>query len=191
MTKRKTTECFKEEIYEINRNIEMLGKYKNNSTPIAFRCKICDHSWSPRPCNLLKGSGCPKCGRVLSSDKQRKTTEVFIKELKQANPNIELIGEYKGALEKATFKCKICDYEWSMSSPCKLVTRNKTGCPKCAGQERKTLEVFIEEMKEVHNDKITVLKFVSTQVPARLKCNICDRDWESLPSNCLYGSKGC
>lgn len=191
MSRRKTTDIFKREVYEINKNIEILGEYRNNKTPIPFKCKVCNHEWSPLPTNLLKGCGCPKCGNATSGAKQRKTTNQFIKELADANPTIELIGEYRGALVEATFKCKECEYQWTTSSPCKLVTKEKTGCPRCAGQERKTYDMFVSEMRAVHGDSIEVVSYTSTQVPARLKCTKCDREWDSLASNCLYSGKGC
>lgn len=58
---KKTTEEFKQEIKEINDNIEILGKYTNDRTKIKVRCKIDGYEWEAIPNNLLGGQGCPKC----------------------------------------------------------------------------------------------------------------------------------
>ena len=57
----KTTEEFKQEIKEINDNIEILGKYTNDRTKIKVRCKLDGYEWEATPNNLLSGQGCPKC----------------------------------------------------------------------------------------------------------------------------------
>lgn len=193
MSKRKTTEEFLEQMKGVNNNIIIEGNYVNNNTPIKCICKVCGHQWNGYPTNLLRGIGCYKCGRVTSANKQKKSTSQFIKELAECNPTIKLIGDYNGALKEATFICQTCDYKWTTNSPTKLVANpnGRTGCPKCAGQERKTKESFIKEMQLKHGDKITVLEYKNTQVPAKLRCNKCGREWLSLASNCLYQSKGC
>ena len=56
-----TTEEFKEKLYQISPDIEVLGSYIDSGTKIKCRCKICEHTWEATPNNLLKGSGCPKC----------------------------------------------------------------------------------------------------------------------------------
>ena len=57
----KTTEEFKQEIEEINDNIEILGEYKSNKTKIKCKCKIDGHEWEATPNSLLNNHGCPKC----------------------------------------------------------------------------------------------------------------------------------
>lgn len=58
---RKTHGDFLAELSAVNPNVEVIGSYVKNSTPIECRCKICGHVWHPRPIKLLGGSGCPKC----------------------------------------------------------------------------------------------------------------------------------
>lgn len=56
-----TTESFINRINEINCNIEVIGEYINNHTPIKCRCLIDNTIWSPFPSNLLSEEGCPTC----------------------------------------------------------------------------------------------------------------------------------
>ena len=57
----------------IERNIEIIGDYKNNSTKVKVRCKRCFYEWEVRPYSLLAGRGCPRCGRQSQASKRRKT----------------------------------------------------------------------------------------------------------------------
>lgn len=56
----KTTEEFKQEISQINPDIEIIGEYVNSYTMISCRCKICNETWSAKPTNL-RYTGCPHC----------------------------------------------------------------------------------------------------------------------------------
>jgi hypothetical protein len=58
---KKSTSDFVEELKNVNKNIEVLGEYKGNKTPIECKCKICGSTWSAKPNNLLNGTGCPIC----------------------------------------------------------------------------------------------------------------------------------
>ena len=67
---KKTTEEFKQEIKEVNENIEVLGEYVNNKTKIKCKCKIDGYEFEMRPNNLLSGQGCPKCyGNIKKQQK--------------------------------------------------------------------------------------------------------------------------
>ncbi len=48
------------------KRITVLTQYVNSSTPLACRCDVCLHEWTPRLANLIhQNQGCPKCaGRV-------------------------------------------------------------------------------------------------------------------------------
>ena len=83
MSKKKTHEEYVAELAIKNPNIEVLERYINATTPILHRCKIDGHEWKPVPNNILRGSGCPKCAKIL-----KKTTSYYIEELAIVNPNI-------------------------------------------------------------------------------------------------------
>lgn len=65
----KTTEQFKKELSEKNRNISVLGEYINNKTKISVECLVCGNKRDVVPASLLNGHGCPQCG------KRRKKTD--------------------------------------------------------------------------------------------------------------------
>lgn len=107
-------------------NLEYVGRFiKNQETHVKF---ICNHHISKGVQEIswyhLKTAaiGCPYCtGRY-------KSTEDFISEMESINPDIEIIGEYKGSEEPITVKCRICGHIWS---PIGRSLKNKEGCPAC------------------------------------------------------------
>lgn len=130
------TNIFKEQMLEINPNIEILGEYVNSDTPIRVRCKECNYFWNSRPYHLKNNKGCPKCAIKKLSLKNSKNLEDFKKELKIINPNIEIIGEYKNEKTKIKYKCLKCG-KLSEATPDNLLRGR--GCPYCAtskGEEK-------------------------------------------------------
>lgn len=76
--KRKTQDGFLEELSAVNNQVEILGSYSKNSTPIKTRCKRCGHIWHPKPVKLLAGQGCPKCaGKMKRTVRCIETGEIF------------------------------------------------------------------------------------------------------------------
>lgn len=123
---KKSSEKFKKEMEKKKPNIIMLTEYINADTKIFCKCKIDGYEWSAKPNDLLNSKiGCPKCSGKIKN----KTTEYFKQELTEINPNIEVLGEYKGNKEPIHCKCKICEYKWR-PRPNDLLSKN-VGCPKC------------------------------------------------------------
>lgn len=98
---------------------------KNQETWVQFKCKthldkgIQDIGWYHlKTCAV----GCAYCtGRY-------KTTEDFKYEMKNINPDIEIIGQYNGSESPVECKCKICGHIWS---PIGRSLKNGQGCPSC------------------------------------------------------------
>lgn len=62
---RKTTKQFKNEVFNLFKNeYIVLGKYKNNKTPLLMKHNIkkCNHEFMVSPDAFLRGSHCNKCG---------------------------------------------------------------------------------------------------------------------------------
>ena len=73
---------------EQNCSFELVGEYIDSTTKVECVCNICGHHWSPLPSNILKGQGCPKCGRKSCSEKLSLSKEDILESL----PNdIELL----------------------------------------------------------------------------------------------------
>lgn len=48
-------------------DIEVVGEYVNNTTPILFRCRRCGHEWMARPMDVKASRGCPECNKAGTS----------------------------------------------------------------------------------------------------------------------------
>lgn len=130
--------------------------------------------------------GCPYCsGRY-------KTNKEIYKEMN--NENIELLTEYKGSEKPITCRCKICGYIWTTIP--KVLTTNKSGCPKCGREkatkaETKTREQFILEMSKIDNSIEIIGDYVNTHTKIKCRCKRCGRIWFAYPANLLNKSAGC
>lgn len=122
---------------------------------------------------------------------KKKTHEEYVGELKIKNPNIEVIEKYVNTHTKILHRClkDICKHEW-YASPHDIL--NGTGCPKCAGNVKKTHEEFIEEMFDI-NPFIEILSTYinsTTKVECRCLADGCEHIWKTKPSHLLDGH-GC
>ena len=124
----KTHSRYVEEVSMVNPNIEVVEEYVDATTPIKHYCIKHDIYWNALPDNILHGHGCVECGKEKIGDKNRKTYEQYIEELKTLNSNIIVIGVYINALTPILHKCLIDGYEW-YASPANILFG--TGCPKC------------------------------------------------------------
>ena len=122
---------------------------------------------------------------------KKKTHEEYVAEVAIKNSNVEVIGKYDGNRKKILHKClnEKCNYEW-YANPHDILSG--TGCPKCAGNIKKTHEEFIEEMFYV-NPYIKILGTyinASTKVKCRCLVDDCNHIWEVKPTHLLNGH-GC
>ena len=118
---------------------------------------------------------------------KRKTTEQFIKEMKEINSNIEIIGEYTGNKNKIQVRCLIDDYMW-FAAPSNLL--NGRGCPKCGKVYKRTHDEFILEIQTLHPNIIVTSNYSGLKEKVDLRCMIDGYIWSATPSNLLQG-KGC
>jgi very-short-patch-repair endonuclease len=168
--KRKHThEQFIKDLKKVTTQINVLGRYIDNSTKIPVECKVCAHKWPATPNGLKRGrTGCPVCGIKRRAEKKTHTHEQFIKDLLQINSNIKVIGRYIKAQTKIEVSCKICDHHWR-PKPCGL--KNGLGCPRCAkmrqGIGKNELEHFTPYLHEILPDNYTT----TPQYPVYNKVN--------------------
>ena len=146
--KRKTHDEFVRQMHDVNPNIEILTPYINARSKVGCRCLICRNEWTAKPSNLESGFGCPLCGVASVKSKQLKSIDVFIQQLNDVNPDINLLGEYTGNRENVHVGCKLCRREWN-AMPLNLLKKDgkATGCPYC---KRSHGEKYIESWLVKH-----------------------------------------
>ena len=88
--KRKTTEEFRKEIFELtNGEFSLIGEYgKKNTDPVLIQHNRCrsPHTFMQSPASFLRGLTCPKCNESIGERRIRQYLE---------NKNIEFIQQYK------------------------------------------------------------------------------------------------
>lgn len=122
---------FKQDINKIT-DIKLYGKYLNDTDKTEFICTK-GHIFFASPNKIKQGRGCPFC----KGDKLRKhfikSTQQFKKELETKQPTIDLIGEYNGALNNITYRCRICGNISKSKSD--KVLRGESGCHFCTSSK--------------------------------------------------------
>lgn len=122
---RLSKEEFKNRVRENNPNFEILGEYQNQETKIKVKCLRCNTELLVSPQGLMKGKDvCKSCYRksLLISNEEYKIR------LKENNPYVAYVEEYKGMDERIDVKCLICGNVWKCT-PARVL--NGTGCPLC------------------------------------------------------------
>lgn len=139
--RRKTHGQFVAELAEVNPDIEVVGHYKNSASPVDVRCMICGHEWSPIARSIVNaGQGCPVCNRKRAAEKNRKSPQSFVERMREVNPNIKIIGEYRGNKDKIAVSCFVCGHNWE-AAPSNLL--QGYGCPRCAKTGTSFMEQFL------------------------------------------------
>ena len=148
------------------------------------RCD-CGNECDVRAIALTQGEK-THCGCVPRGN--RKTTDVFIKELQAINPNIEVLDTYSNARTPIKVKCTVCGHEWK-PLPNGLLHRN--GCPYCSRVSRRKSDTeFKAQVKEI-NPNIKILgTYIGVLTPIHASCSTCGYVWEAVPNHLLRGC-GC
>ena len=179
---KKTQDEYVQSVFEINQNIDVIGKYVNNKTSILHKCKVDGYEWYAKPYNILNGRGCPRC-----SKKEKYTQEEYIKKVSEININIEVVGTYINAVTPILHKCKIDGFEWYAAPNSVLSGR---GCPKCGGSMKKTHEEYVSLVSFINSDIEVIGTYINDKTKILHKCKIDGFEWFAAPNNILHGH-GC
>jgi predicted nucleic-acid-binding Zn-ribbon protein len=150
---RKTNESFIEEVKKIYGNKYIYNKidYINSDTKVTLICPI-HGDFMISPNHLLNGQGCPKCRYDRLSEKNKMTTEEFIRKSKEVHGNKYDYPKtvYNGYDEQSIITCPIHgDF---------LQTPNShlqgSGCQKCVSHISNSETEISEYIKSIGIDNI-------------------------------------
>lgn len=136
-----THDEFLDALYKVRPDIEVIGIYKNANIPIRVKCRACGFLWDGVPASMLSGDGCRKCGTIKAHDTFRKHQEAFVREVQQANTDIEVIGKYQSRHTPVRARCKICGFEWEPLASSLLRGSNHKGWRTIHKQKEKTIDM--------------------------------------------------
>lgn len=177
---KKTHDDFICDVRKIHPNLSIIGKYINNHTKIRCFCNIHNNYFDIHPTSLLNGIGCLFCSGY------KKTNKDFLEQIKKINPNITILDEYIGCKTKIKVQCNIDGYIWETTPTILLLGHN---CPQCVGKKKRNKDEFILDLNKI-NDSIEVIgDFINLQNRVKVKCNICNHEWNPIANSLLQGNK--
>lgn len=140
-----TLDKVRELINEHHPNIEIVStEYKNNKTPIRFKCNDCGNEWNSRPDQMIRGEGCPVCSRKVVHESLRLSHEEYVDRVQKVNPSVKVVGKYYNSQTPIEFMCKKCGKIWE-TKPL-IITFNHSGCPHCCSSHgEKKLNGLLEK----------------------------------------------
>ena len=187
--RRKTNEEFLQELKEKNihyknNDIAILEEYQRTHDKILCHCNICNNDFYRTPHDLLEGKHCQKCSILAMGKDKLKTHSQFLCEMQDINPNIEILGEYKGSHTKIKYRCKVCE---TISEQTPTVMLQGHGCQKCANKKISDYRTLKQNEIEMRFDKIRdyvkiIGEYQGTNKKIKCECVICGYQWETVPN---------
>ena len=189
---KKTTEEYKNELSIKNPTVEIVGEYYAANIKTTHHCLIHDVYWEAVPYSVLGGVGCAECLKDRIGLANRKTQEQYVNEVKQINPNIIVLGQYKGMDIPLLHRCLLHNVEWT---PYPASILRGCGCAQCASEKLhdklcKTHEQYVNELANINPNIIVIETYIDAVTPRLHRCSIDGYEWYARPANILFGN-GC
>ena len=193
--RRKNNDQFKKEIAnKYGTRYILLGKYTKSNEKVEFKCSICGNNFYVTPNNILKGRGCPYCGKRKANKNETLSNKEFTIRLNKAFGNkILALDDYVKARINIRFKCLTCGYVWSATPDNVLHSR---GCPECLRKDRskrtsKGLNNFRNEVSEITDGEYTVVSstYINNKTKVKIKHLKCNHTYFVTPHNFLRGKR--
>lgn len=168
---KKSTEKVIEELYEVCGNEYDFSNinYINTKTEIEVICKT-HGSFMKKPCELLQGRACKKCGNTKSTNKTK-----FIEEAIKVYGNKDdyEITNIISSKEKIQIRCTKHDYTFQKDIQTYLAGY---GCPKCSAENYRKIralpkEEYYRRANEAHDNKYTYTDdYITSQYAITFYC---------------------
>ena len=120
------------------------------------------------------------------------TNEEYVEKLKQNNPNVVPLEEYKGMTVKIRHKYLSCGHEAYTIPSLPLHGYNCNICAKknVGKNFKKTNAQYVLELSELHPDIIALEEYVDSRTPILHRCLIHNYDWKASPTS-MISKHGC
>lgn len=126
-----------------------------------------------------------------------KTHEAFIEELKQINPNVQVIGCYTRAVDRVQVQCLKCGKIWEPKAYSLLQGNSCSHCSAISGSKKnsgktgtKTHQQFINDLASVDDSIKIIGTYQNTHCNIECECSRCGHHWNAKPYSLLQGH-GC
>ena len=129
--------------------------------------------------------------------RKRLTQEQFVSRLRDKNPDITVVGEYRNITTKIRVKCNKCGHEWDVL-PCSLLYMG-TGCPQChfkllhsSFKEKHATprDTFIKKFEEKFKNLEIISEYHGLWEDITIRCKDCGNVF-TKKAGVMLSSKGC
>lgn len=195
---RKTQEQFLKEAYALHGDHYDFSKavYTHSKNDISVYCNVHHKFFTTTPNRILKGSGCPDCGRESTIAKKTDTKESFIEKARKIHG--DKYDYSKVVYEKSdipvTITCRKCGHDFSQNPNSHLMGH---GCRFCASEEnslrqRMPFSDFLAECRKHYGTKYDYSKVQYVNANSIITV-ICPKHGEFSVKRDLHtsGKQGC
>jgi Zn ribbon nucleic-acid-binding protein len=194
MNKKRTTEQFKQELYELlGDEYTVLGEYVDTHTKLLIRHNTCGHNWEVRPKSILhRGDRCPHCRKEKQWKSKIKTHEQFCKVIEElTNHEYSVVGTYTGLGNQVLIRHNLCNTEYYIT-PLRFFRGSR--CLVCKKKEERKIKLlnFKKQVYELVKDEYIILgqEYINshTKILMRHNCNDCNNyEFYMTPKDFLQG----
>lgn len=138
------------------------GEFKDISTKVKCECLKDGHTWSAGISPLLKGHGCPSCGKIASKQKRKIPTENALRRCedvceKEGYTSLGFPNGYTNSSSVFEYRCE--EHGKQSVTFSNFTKPNGTKCPYCVGK-KKMPHTFIKDiLKRCSLDNYTFIGF--------------------------------
>ena len=168
--KKSSTNEFKDKLYNVNKDIEVIGEYEKAIIPIEVKCKICGHIWKSTPNNLLRNHGCPICYYNKISTKSEEFKDYDLDKIRdevfERYKTLNILEPISNLNSDINCECQDCGYKWTSTLKKLSLLTSDNCCPVCAGRKFDSNEL-LAYIKDNHIDIENVPKLKSEIIKSK------------------------
>lgn len=188
MVKKKTTEQFKQEVYNlVGDEYTVIGEYKNSKAKILLKHNKCNNLYRVKPNVFLSGRRCPYCSKKNRGKERRLTDYQFRKKvIAQVGNEYTFLDRYVNTRTPLLVRHNICGNTYKVSPD--IFLHNKNRCPFCNKYRPKDEEYFLAYIRDNANNDYTLMEeYVNASTPVRIKHKKCGQSWRIKPTLFMQG----
>ncbi len=191
-----TTDIFRKKYHERfgDKYDTSLVDYKDNETDVTMICPT-HGTFKKTPHELMRGEGCPMCGKERSAENKRLSREEVIERANKIHNHKYSYDKYNGEKlsEEVTITCPIHgDFRQTMRKHLMGSGCRKCGYDKLRESQRKNINNVFEDCGKVHNNKykyVPDFEYVNNKSKLHAICPIHGEFWQEI--NAHLQGEGC
>lgn len=169
--------------------IRWVNGYKNAYSRAIVKCAVDGYEREMSVNGLVNGStGCPQCSGKRRLTQSEREAQICALE------NIEFlrwVDNCTSRKSKAVVRCSLDGYEWTAAVG--NLVNNGSGCPRCAGNQKWTVDKSIEEINKLNNIRFIGFdgEYKNMNSQANVVCLVDGTEWKTSVTKLVTSGYGC